>query len=59
MDLEIKYRRNNKEKYTTCKPKSSYNAFDVITKLLENTDEVEFQVKVLKLRKEPNFKSRK
>ena len=48
MELIIKYRRNNKEKYTTCKPKTSAFAFDVISKILQETDECELQVKVFK-----------
>ena len=48
MELIIKYRRNNTEKYTTCKPNKSYLAFDVIIKILAETDECELQVKVFK-----------
>lgn len=48
MDLIIKYRRNEKERYTTCKPKSSVFAFDIVKKILEETDELELQVKVQK-----------
>ena len=49
VELIIKYRRNNKERYTECKPKTSCFAFDVVHKILENTKEDRLEVLIEKV----------